>query len=78
MSPSPITNLTINQLHIFPKYHQTKAIAKTIYLLKLGNLMGIYNDKLDLHLFEHSDYTLLGVINSELTLPKMWNLSFFD
>lgn len=40
--------------------------------------MGIYNDKLDLHLFEHSDYTLLGVINSELTLPKMWNLSFFD
>jgi hypothetical protein len=78
MPPSIITDQTQNQSHISPKYHQTKAIAKTIYILKLGNLIGIYNDKLDLHLFEHFDYTLLGVINTDLTLPKMWNFSFFD
>ncbi len=56
MPPSEIANMTHDKPKIVLKYNQTKAIAKTLYLLKLGNLMGVYNDKQDLHFFDPTNF----------------------
>lgn len=78
MQPSEVVNKIDEAPKIVLQYNQTRAIAKTVYHFKLGNLLGVYNDKLDLHFFDNVTFKLLGVINSELTLPKMWNMTFYE
>jgi hypothetical protein len=60
---SQIIDMSEDAPKIVLKLKETKAYAKSLYCLSLGNLLGIYNDKLDLHFFDHSSHKLMGVLN---------------